>query len=86
MGTMADTADRQPIRLTRSGPRPEGARRREFCRLLGLAAIGISLGLKRSLAGVAALDGAIAGRNMVDCPEQHCVIEVDSNGTERSRY
>lgn len=23
---------------------------------------------------------------MVDCPEEHCVMEVDSNGVEQARY
>jgi hypothetical protein len=63
-----------------------GLLRRDCCRLLGIAAIGISLGLKRSLAGVAPLNAVIAEPNMVDCPEQHCAIEVDSNGVEQSRY
>lgn len=60
--------------------------RRKFCRLLGATAVALGMGLKRSPAGVAPLDEAIAERNAVDCPEQHCVIEVDSNGTEQSRY
>lgn len=70
----------------RSGRTPKGARRREFCRLLGLAVIGISLGLKRSLADAARLNAVVAEPIMVDCPEQHCVTEVDSNGAEQSRY
>lgn len=79
-------SDRQTSRSFLAGSLPAGLIRRDFCRLLGATAVALGLGLKRSLAGVAPLGEAIAEPNMVDCPEQHCVIEVDSNGVEQSRY
>jgi hypothetical protein len=54
--------------------------------LLGATAVALGVGLEQSLAGLAPRNAVLAERNMVDCPEQHCVIEVDSNGIEQSRY
>jgi hypothetical protein len=79
-------SDRQTSRSSLTESTPAGLMRRDFCRLLGATAVALGFGLKQSLAGVAPLNAVIAEPIIVDCPEQHCVIEVDSNGVEQSRY
>lgn len=83
---MADNVDRRTFHFREFGDSPTGLIRRDFCRLLGATAVALGFGLKQSLVGAARLNAVIAEPIMVNCPEQHCVIEVDSNGIEQSRY
>lgn len=83
---MAENVDRQTFHLREVGDSPTGLIRRAFCRLLGATAVALGFGLKQSLAGVARVNALVAEPIVVNCPEQHCVIEVDSNGIEQSRY
>lgn len=82
----SDGSDEQTWRSSLTGGLRAGLIRRDFCWLLGATAVALGFGLKRSLASVARLDAAIAEPIMVECPEHRCVMEVDRNGVEQSRY
>lgn len=78
-------SDLQPTRSEVTGSSRTVIIRRDFCLLLGATVVAVGFGLNRSLAGVAPLKAVMVEHILVDCPQEHCVIEVDSDGVEQAR-